>query len=137
MAINWQSVEVSDLFAPSIVTPAQFFGDRRDEDLLPIKRLMLAVLEDAIRCLQFPATAGGGVGRRLRAEAAQWMASDTRASVFSFAVICDTLEVEPQHMRAVMRAIVRGGATARDERFDAILAPSQAGRSALRPALVR
>src|SRR4029453_18750262 len=44
---------LADLFAPDIVLPEQFFeGARRDSCISGEKALMLAVLEDGIRCFQ-------------------------------------------------------------------------------------
>jgi len=51
--MEWESSEVTSLFVPSILTPDQFYDARRDDSAMrPIKRLMLAILEDALRCLQ-------------------------------------------------------------------------------------
>ena len=44
---------LAELFAPDIVLPEQFFeGARRDSYISGEKALMLAVLEDGIRCFQ-------------------------------------------------------------------------------------
>ena len=61
------------------------------------RALMLAVLEDAIK--QF----GSSVGHR-RAAAERWIMSPERQYVFSFAVICETLELDPS---AVRRSLIR------------------------------
>jgi hypothetical protein len=62
-----------------------------------MRALMLAVLEDAIQ--QF----GSSVGHR-RAAAERWIMSPERAYVFSFTVICETLDLEPS---AVRRSLIR------------------------------
>lgn len=62
-----------------------------------MRALMLAVLEDAIQ--QF----GSPVGRN-RAEAERWIMSPERQHVFSFAVICETLDLQPS---AVRRSLIR------------------------------
>lgn len=61
------------------------------------RALMLAVLEDAILNL------GSSVGRN-RAEAERWIMSPERQHVFSFAVICETLDFAPS---AVRRSLMR------------------------------
>ena len=61
-----------------------------------IRALMLAVLEDAIHNLQ----SSEGL---VRAEAEQWITSAERRYVFSFAVICETLNLEPS---AVRRSVI-------------------------------
>jgi len=61
-----------------------------------IRALMLAVLEDAIHNLRSPE-------RIARAEAEQWITSGERRYAFSFAVICETLNLEPS---AVRRSVI-------------------------------
>jgi hypothetical protein len=62
-----------------------------------MRALMLAVLEDAIQQLS------SSVGNR-RAAAERWIMSSERHYVFSFAVICETLALEPS---AVRRSLIR------------------------------
>ncbi len=61
------------------------------------RALMLAVLEDAVRNL------GSSVGHK-RAEAERWIMSPEHGYVFSFIVICETLNLAPS---AVRRWIIR------------------------------
>jgi hypothetical protein len=61
-----------------------------------IRALMLAVLEDAIHSLRSSEWL-------VRAEAEQWITSGERRYVFSFAVICETLDLEPS---AVRRSVI-------------------------------
>ncbi|MGD0948079.1 MAG: hypothetical protein ABSA52_11670 [Candidatus Binatia bacterium] len=61
-----------------------------------IRALMLAVLEDAIHNLRSSESI-------VRAEAEQWITSGERRYVFSFAVICETLGLEPS---AVRRSVI-------------------------------
>jgi hypothetical protein len=71
-------------------------GEPRSSEYNGSKALMMAVLEGGIRdyC--------GAPGRRCR-EAEYWVQSGRREA-FSFAVICETLELEPT---AVRQALVR------------------------------
>lgn len=64
-----------------------------------IRALMLAVLEDAIHSLRSSQSL-------VRAEAEQWMTSRERRYVFSFAVICDTLDLEPSAVRRSVMDLV-------------------------------
>ena len=57
-----------------------------------IRGLMVAVLEDAIHSLKSPE----GI---VRSAAEQWINSRERRYVFSFAVICETLDFEPTGIR--------------------------------------
>jgi hypothetical protein len=62
-----------------------------------IRALMLAALEDAIHEL------GSSVGHR-RAAAERWFMSPECQYVFSFAMICETLDLEPSVVR---RSLIR------------------------------
>jgi len=87
------------------VLPAQWFGDARGA-LQPAKRLMLAVLTDAIELvLKDPAPA---TSRRayLQRRAADWIYSDERHWLFSFVSICETLGMNPKRIRAGVNRVV-------------------------------
>jgi hypothetical protein len=62
-----------------------------------MRALMLAVLEDGINNLLSP-------DRRLRAEAECWLKSQESRYVFSFVVICETLDFDTV---AVRRSVIR------------------------------
>jgi hypothetical protein len=71
-------------------------GESRSGQLTGTKALMLAVLEDGIRCF---------LGRaKLAAEEAEcWIGSQRRQSPFSFIVVCETLGLDPQAVRLTLR----------------------------------
>lgn len=71
-------------------------GERRSEPLTGVKALMLAVLEDGVRCYFSRDT-------RLRSEAEHWVDSPQRKLVFAFEVICDTFGIEPSAARRTLR----------------------------------
>lgn len=85
---------------PETVLPPQFF-DRAtiDASLQPEKRLMLAVLEDAVGAYQKYCTAPGRRAKRLFAEAEEWFLSDDRQWPYSFANVCEALGMEPDYLR--------------------------------------
>jgi hypothetical protein len=60
-----------------------------------VKGLMLAVLEEAIQ--SFLST-----DARARDEAERWISSDKRRSPFAFAVVCETLGLEPTSARRAL-----------------------------------
>ncbi len=64
------------------------------------KALMLAVLEDGIRCYL-------GNKRRLQREAELWMYCSRRL-VFSFDVLCETFGLDPNATRRALRQLRRG-----------------------------
>jgi transposase-like protein len=102
--MEWESSEVSSLFAPSILTPDQYYDERRDDSAMrPIKRLMLAILEDALRCLQKHAGARSGARRLMFREAEHWLCSERGNALFSFTMVCETLGIEPEYLRLGVR----------------------------------
>jgi hypothetical protein len=77
------------------VLPSQFFNSQTRGALQPEKRLMLAVLEDA-------------VGLYLRAphvapEADAWVQADDRAWPYSFVNLCDALGLDRTAVRGALR----------------------------------
>jgi hypothetical protein len=65
----------------------------------PEKRLMLAVLEDALRCREKYLNAKDEQGKRLFREAEEWLMSETEDCVFSFGHVCDVLGCNPSYLR--------------------------------------
>ena len=61
---------------------------------------MLAVLEGAVSDFQKYATASGGRGRRLFAEAEAWLASTSTDAPLDFESICQGLGLDPSFIRA-------------------------------------
>lgn len=88
------------LFEPDILLPAQFFAAfRREEAMQQEKRLMLAVLEDAVDCYQKHAFTRDLRGRQLFEEAHQWVFLGDRTWLFSFENICEVLGINPEYVR--------------------------------------
>jgi hypothetical protein len=88
------------LFEPDALLPAQFYAAfRGGSGVRGEKRLMLAVLEDALDCFQKYAVARDGHGQQLFDEAHQWIASSDRGWFFSYENICETLEINPEYLR--------------------------------------
>jgi hypothetical protein len=86
---------------PDTMTPLQFY-DRifAEASLVPEKRLMLAVLEDAIATFQ-----RAFIQPRATLEETEdfdveaWLQSDDMSWPFSFASICQALDMEPDYLR--------------------------------------
>lgn len=81
--------------------PSQLFPSRAA--LQPEKRLMLAVLEDAVQTFLRFVAEPGAQARRLFVETTAWFASDDTSSAFSFASICEALDLEPSYLRSGLR----------------------------------
>ena len=96
---------LADLFAPDIVLPEQFFeGARRDSYISGEKALMLAVLEDGIRCFQEHLRNPRSNPRLLSQEAETWIKSVDYDWPFSFNNVCETLGIDPSALRSALLA---------------------------------
>lgn len=91
----------TQLLIPDIMTPAQYYeGVHRDDpETQGIKRLMFAVLADAVRCFQTYADARSRAGRRMFGEAEWWIWDRHSEGPFTFQAICETLGIEPDRLR--------------------------------------
>jgi hypothetical protein len=94
---------LAELFAPDIVLPEQFFeGARRDSYISGEKALMLAVLEDGIRCFQEHLRNPRSNPRLLSREAEEWIRAIDYDWPFSFNNVCETLGIDPSALRAAL-----------------------------------
>ncbi len=92
--------KVASLFEPDTLLPAQYFEIyRRTLYLDPEKKLMLAVLEEAVSCFQKYVFARNRRGKRLFLEAEAWILEEDSDWVFSFENICEALGLSPQCIR--------------------------------------
>lgn len=89
---------------PEVVLPSQFYGKGGlDASLQPEKRLMLAVMEDAVGTFQKYVWARDRASQRLLAEVEDWFASDDLDWPYSFVNICHSLGLEVGFMRGGLR----------------------------------
>jgi hypothetical protein len=65
----------------------------------PEKRLLLALLENAVDDFKRYATASTGRGRRLFADVSAWFGSTSRDRFLDFESICDGLGLDPSFLR--------------------------------------
>jgi hypothetical protein len=72
---------------------------RRESYLDPEKKLMLAVLEDAIACFQSYVFARDRKKKVLFQEAEHWLQDTSGDGPFSFANVCETLGFAPDYLR--------------------------------------
>jgi len=90
----------SSLFGPEVILPSQFSeqGGFKQTDRGE-KRLMLAVLEEAVATFQRHVDAKNRHGQRVFREAEEWLWSDETAWPFAFENVCHALEIEPEFLR--------------------------------------
>lgn len=92
--------KLASLFQPDVLISAQYFDTLRSKNgLEPEKRLMLAVLEDAVRCYQDNLAAESDTKRKLFDEAEEWFLEEGVDAAFSFESICDALDLNPEYVR--------------------------------------
>ena len=85
---------------PETILPSQFFDRVQvDASLQPEKRLMLAVLEDAVGTFQKCVTASTRRGQRLFSEAEDWFGASGTEWPFDFENVCTALGLEPEFVR--------------------------------------
>jgi hypothetical protein len=94
----------SHVLEPDTLLPSQYF-DRvvPEPSMQPEKRLMLAVLEDAVATYQRNASATSRRGRRLFKEAEDWVETSGSSWPFAFENVCVALRLEPEFVRAGLR----------------------------------
>ncbi len=103
--MEFASSAIAGLLVPDTLTPEQYYAGVRVHDLAirPVKRLMLAVLEDAMRLYQTCGSARSRARQRMFAEAEAWLLDRRADGPFAFETICQTLGIEPGCLRSGLR----------------------------------
>ena len=93
------------LFQPDTLLPTQFFDRvRRRSEHDAERRLMIAVLEDAVDVYRKQAGAADQRGQQLFGEAEEWIEDTDRSWLFSFENICDVLDLDADYLRRGLRS---------------------------------
>jgi len=93
------------IFQPDTLLPSQFFDRvRRRTEHDGERRLMIAVLEDAVDVYRKQAGARDPRGEQLFQEAEAWIDDPDRTWLFSFQNICDVLDIDADYLRRGLRA---------------------------------
>ena len=88
------------VFQPDFLLPLQFFTGTRGKGCAEgERRLMLAILEDAVECFQKYLGTKEARGRQLYADAEEWFLSDDRSWLFAFVNVCEILGLQPDFIR--------------------------------------
>lgn len=91
------------ILEPDIFLPSQFYGaGGLSRKLEGEKRLMIAILKDAVECLEKYRGAGSGTGRIQYQNAIEWVEDTGTDWLFSFTNICDLLGFDPHYVREVL-----------------------------------
>jgi hypothetical protein len=92
--------KIASLFQPDMLLSAQYFDNLRRKSLLePEKRLMLAILEDAVSRYQDNLLSPDKRGKRLFADAEDWIVEAGSDWIFSFENVCEALGLNPAYVR--------------------------------------
>ncbi|MCX8071201.1 MAG: hypothetical protein N3C12_01935 [Candidatus Binatia bacterium] len=87
-------------FEPDALVPVQFYANfRQGSAAYPERRLMLAVLQDALECYRKYAFARDNRGRQMFLEARDWIFNQDRQWWYSFENICEILGFDPAYLR--------------------------------------
>lgn len=79
---------------------------KRKHQLEPEKELMLAILTDAIECLQKHCGSRHATGTKLFQEAREWIFDENERDAFSFLNICEALELDPCYIRRGIATLI-------------------------------
>jgi hypothetical protein len=90
-------------FEAEPILPSQFFeGRNKNGAIEPEKRLMLAVLTDAVHCYQVDCDAEKTARIRAFREAEEWLFNARGYGPFSFENVCYTLDITPEYFRKML-----------------------------------
>ena len=96
---------LAELFQPDTLLPSQFFDRvRRRTEHDGERRLMIAVLEDAVDVYRKQAGARDPRTQQLFQEAEEWIEDPDRTWLFSFQNICDVLDIDADYLRRGLHA---------------------------------
>jgi hypothetical protein len=93
---------LNEILSEHTIRPSHFYAGRRRhvEETAPMRRLMLAVLRDALECIAGRAGGARGFGARNTAqEAIDWIEDANDREIFSFTSVCDALDINPDALR--------------------------------------
>jgi hypothetical protein len=96
---------VQELFQPDTLLPSQYFDRiRRRASSDGERRLMVAILEDAVDVYRKQAGARDRKRRQLFEDAEVWIESSEQSWIFSYENICDMLGIDAEYLRKGLRA---------------------------------
>ena len=91
------------IIEPDVFLPSQFYGTAGlSRQLDGEKRLMIAILKDAVECLDKYRGARSSSGRSHYQNALEWVQDKSTDWLFSFTNICDFLGFDPDYLREVL-----------------------------------
>jgi hypothetical protein len=96
---------LAGLFQPDTLLPSQYFDRmRRRSEHDGERRLMIAILEDAVDVYRKQVGARDPRAQQLFREAEEWIDDPDRTWLFSFQNICDVLDLDADYLRRGLHA---------------------------------
>lgn len=98
--------DTGKLFEPDTLLPTQFYAMFKSNQYRePERRLMVAILEDAVSCLSTDLRQCNPRQKKQYHEAKYWVTTDEESEwIFSFKNICEVLGLDPGYLR---RGLIR------------------------------
>ena len=92
---------IERLVSGDLIARSQFYDNRKGrDDNAPLRRLMMAMLGDALDCLRNGASgSASATARKAADEAAEWVRDASDEYLFSFNNVCETLGIHPGALR--------------------------------------
>ena len=88
------------ILEPDIFLPSQFYGNGGlSRKLEGEKRLMIAILKDAVECLEKYRGSRSDTGKISYQSAIEWVEDTDTDWLYSFTSICDLLGFDPHYLR--------------------------------------
>ena len=105
--------DTGKLFEPDTILPTQFYSIFKNSQYRePERRLMVAILEDAVSCLSTDLHRCNPRQRKQYEEAEAWVAADDESEwIFSFKNICEVLGMNPGYLRRGLIRPITGSRT--------------------------
>jgi hypothetical protein len=117
---------MGEIFQPDTLLPSQFFDRvRRRTEHEGERRLMIAVLEDAVETYRKQVGAKEPRGQQLFREAEEWIEDPDRSWLFAFENICDVLDIDGEYLRRGLHAWKARAHTERRAPVVALRAPER------------
>jgi hypothetical protein len=101
LASSFAIQDTGRLFEPDAILPAQFYATfRQSHHREPERRLMVAILEDAVSCLSMNPYQCNPHQRKQYEESRRWVTTDEESDwIFSFKNICEALGLDASYLR--------------------------------------
>lgn len=91
---------LAKILEPDMTLPYQFYGTRQLSGQLDgQKKLMLAVLQDAVECLEKYRSAKSAIHQELYRDALDWVRDPSADWLFCFTNVCDFLGFDSAYLR--------------------------------------